>query len=172
MFLNKFKNYLYPSVAAALLLTLPCFGQIPENQGCTPDVKAVQEQKVCAVHGVSLGMSEAEVKETLGEPSFKNKRKTSWHYRSVAGGVKGQSDPQIKFENKAVKSVVGSSLSVNGEALLKSRDEAEKIEKVLGPCSDKIQGAGDSILIYVYPESKLQIVTQKGRILVFGIGVE
>lgn len=172
MFIGKFKNYFLSAAAAAMLLTLPCFGQIPENQGCTPDVKAVQEQKICTIHNVSLGMSEAEVKETLGEPSFKNKRKTSWHYRGIAGSVKGQSDPQIKFENKVVKSVVGSSLSVNGEQILKSKDSADSIEKALGPCPEKITGVSDDILIYAYPEHKLQVVTQKGKILVIGLGVE
>lgn len=172
MYLNKAKNFLYPAIAAALLLTLPCFGQSPENQAEAPAVETVQKQRICSIRNISLGMSEAEVKEALGEPSFKNKRKTSWHYRNTAGGVKGQSDPQIKFENKAVKSVVGSSLSVNGETLLKSRDSADSIEKLLGPCPDKIQGVSDDILIYSYPESRLQIVTQKGKILVMGLGVE
>ncbi|MBQ7501104.1 hypothetical protein IJT93_00110 [bacterium] len=172
MNLSKFRNYFLSAAAAAMLLTMPCFAEVPENQNCTPTVKTVQEQKLCSIHNVSLGMSEDEVRNTLGAPSFKNKRKTAWHYRSVSGGVRGQSDPQVKFENKTVKSVIGSTLNLNGKIVLQSKDSEENIEKALGPCPNKFKGVSDDILIYAYPEHKLQIVTQKGRIMVMGLGVE
>lgn len=160
---------LFLALSASIFLPNAAYAQ---NAAPSPviSVKSTKSEASCSIQKASLGMTEEETLKILGEPTFKTKKKTIWHYRSGSNKARSKSDPQIAFKDGRIKSIIGTELKY-GSKTLKAKNKTSEIEKALGPCPKLTKGAGDSVFIYSYPEHSLQIVTQKDEIMVFGIGM-
>lgn len=111
-------------------------------------------------------MSQEQVLQSVGQPTFKAKKGNSWNYRNKPNAPANLSDPQILFKNGLAKIVVGSQLENNSQVILKRGDSETKIVDVLGK-ADRIEaGAGKNVRIYYYDKLALQVVVHKGSIVV------
>ncbi|MBQ7501099.1 hypothetical protein IJT93_00085 [bacterium] len=161
--------YLSSALAFGSLLFLPCHAQTPQYQNSAPAAKMVKRQTVCSIHNIRLGMSENEVEDILGSPCYKSGRDTVWHYRHIFNTSEGKSDPQIKFADGRVISVIGSALNLNGHTVLMDHDDEQRIQKALGPCPEIRKGANNKLTIYVYYQYHLEIVTKNQKIEVMNL---
>lgn len=112
------------------------------------------------------GMTQEQVLQAVGQPTFKAKKGNSWNYRKKPGAPANLSDPQILFKNGLAQIIVGSQLEANGQTVLKSGYPEAKIAEVLGK-ADRIEtGVGKDVRLYYYDKLVLQIVVHKGSIAV------
>lgn len=164
--MKKIKIYLCSAFTLSLMLFLPCYGQTPKHQNNAPAPATVKEHRLCSIFNVRLGMSEDEVEDILGRPAYKSDRNTVWHYRNLVKASRDKSDPQIKFVDGKVNSVIGSALNINGLTVLANNDNERQIQKALGPCQEIKRGANSRTAVYVYYQYSLEIITIDTRIAV------
>lgn len=164
--MKKIKIYLCSALTLSLMLFLPCYGQTPKHQNSAPAATIIKEQKICSIFNVRLGMSEDDVKDILGRPTYKSDQNTVWHYRYLVKASKNKSDPQIKFVDGKVDSIIGSSLNINGMPVLADYDNEKLIQKALGPCQEVRRGANSRTAVYVYYQYSLEIITKDTKIAV------
>lgn len=170
--MEKVKICFCSALALSLALFLPCYGQTPRRQNSAPAASIVKTQKICSIHNVRLGMNENKVEDILGAPTYKSGGKTVWHYRHLFKESKGKSDPQIKFSDGRVVSVIGSALNLNGQPVLMNGDDEKLIERTLGPCQEIRKGANSRTAAYTYYQYRLQIITKDTKIAVINLGIE
>lgn len=134
--------------------------------GFNTAAQAKQNAVKYTIRLASPGMTQEQVLQAVGQPTFKAKKGNSWNYRKKPGAPANLSDPQILFKNSLAKIIVGSQLEANGKTVLKSGDSEAKIVEVLGK-ADRIEaGVGKDVRIYYYDKLALQIVVHKGNIAV------
>lgn len=134
--------------------------------GFNTAAQAKQNAVKYTIRLASPGMTQEQVLQAVGQPTFKAKKGNSWNYRKKPGAPANLSDPQILFKNGLAKIIVGSQLEANGKTVLKSGDSEAKIAEVLGK-ADRIEaGVGKDVRIHYYDKLVLQIVVHKGNIAV------
>lgn len=166
------KAVLFSAAAFLCLSVLPASAAPAASAAASPAAGQTQSQPVCTVRSAYIGMTEAQLLEKVGKPTFKGKKKNSWHYRHKPGAPEGISDPRIIVRAGKAHTIVGSCLELDGRQVLKSGDSSEKIQEVLGACPKIVKGAGKDVTVMIYSRYHLQVALAGGKAMAFCLSPE